>query len=46
MLADYAGLTRQHLSELENGYKEVGARMLERIAGAPDIKLSRFFEGF
>jgi transcriptional regulator with XRE-family HTH domain len=45
MLADHAGLTREHLSELENGHKEIGARMLERIAGALDTKLSQFFDG-
>jgi transcriptional regulator with XRE-family HTH domain len=46
MLADHAGLTREHLSELENGHKEIGARTLERIAAALDVKLTRFFEGF
>jgi transcriptional regulator with XRE-family HTH domain len=42
MLADHAGLAREHLSELENGHKEVGVRMLERIATALDTKLSQF----
>lgn len=45
MLADHAGLTREHLSELENGHKEIGARMLERIVMALGTKLSTFFEG-
>lgn len=45
MLADHAGLTREHLSELENGHKEIGARTLERITTALDTKLSQFFEG-
>jgi transcriptional regulator with XRE-family HTH domain len=46
MLADHAGLTREHLSELENGHKEIGARTLERIVVALEIKLTQFFEGF
>jgi transcriptional regulator with XRE-family HTH domain len=46
MLADHAGLTREHLSELENGNKEIGARTLERIVTALDMKLAWFFEGF
>jgi transcriptional regulator with XRE-family HTH domain len=46
MLADHAGLAREHLSELENGHKEIGVRMLERIATALDTKLSQFFEDF
>ena len=46
MLGDHAGLTREHLSELENGHKEIGARTLERIAAALGTKLSQFFEGF
>lgn len=45
MLADHAGLTREHLSELENGHKEIGARALERIAKALEVKLAYFFEG-
>jgi putative transcriptional regulator len=43
MLADHAGLTREHLSELENGHKEIGARTLERIAAALDVSLAQFF---
>lgn len=45
MLADHAGLTREHLSELENGKKEIGARTLDRIAKALEVKLAGFFEG-
>jgi transcriptional regulator with XRE-family HTH domain len=45
MLADHAGLTREHLSELENGHKEIGARTLEQIVMALGTKLSTFFEG-
>ena len=40
MLADHAELTREHLSELENGNKEIGVRALERIAIALDKNLS------
>ena len=45
MLADHAGLTREHLSELERGNKEIGARALERITKALDLKLAEFFSG-
>lgn len=45
MLADHAGLTREHLSELENGKKEIGARTLDRIAKALEIKMAQFFDG-
>jgi transcriptional regulator with XRE-family HTH domain len=45
MLADHAELTREHLSELENGHKEIGARALERIAQAFDLTLRDFFGG-
>jgi transcriptional regulator with XRE-family HTH domain len=46
MLADHAELTREHLSELENGHKEIGVRALEKIVGALDLNLHQFFEGF
>jgi len=45
MLADHAEIAREHLSELENGHKEIGARAMERIAEALKISLSQFFEG-
>jgi transcriptional regulator with XRE-family HTH domain len=45
MLADHAELTREHLSELENGNKEIGVRTLERIAKALNVALSDFFHG-
>ena len=45
MLADHAGISREHLSELENGHKEIGVRALERIATALQVKLAQFFEG-
>ena len=43
MLADHAELTREHLSELENGHKEMGIRSLERIVEALEISLAKFF---
>jgi transcriptional regulator with XRE-family HTH domain len=46
MLADHAELSREHLSELENGHKEIGVRALEKIALALDLNLREFFEGF
>lgn len=45
MLADHAELTREHLSELENGHKEIGARALERISDALGTSLSEMFKG-
>lgn len=45
MLADHAELTREHLSELENGHKEIGIRALEKIAQALGVNLQQFFEG-
>ena len=45
MLADHAGLTREHLSELENGHKEMGVRSLERLAGALSVSLSKLLDG-
>lgn len=46
MLADHAELTREHLSEVEGGKKEIGVRILDRIARALDISLAQFFNGF
>lgn len=37
MLADHAQLSREHLSELENGKKEMGVRTLQRIADALNV---------
>jgi transcriptional regulator with XRE-family HTH domain len=45
MLADHALLTREHLSELENGHKEIGAKTLERISKALEVSLAQFFAG-
>lgn len=46
MLADHSELTREHLSELENGHKEIGVRALEKIARELDLSLRQFFDGF
>jgi len=43
MLADHAELTREHLSEIERGRKEVGVRGLERIVRALGVSLAEFF---
>jgi len=45
ILADHAELTREHISELENGKKEIGIRTIERIASAFDLSLAEFFAG-
>ena len=42
-LADFALLAREHLSELENGRKEVGIRTLERLVEALGSTFSDFF---
>ncbi len=39
MLADHVELTREHLSELEGGKKEMCVRTLARIAEALEIRL-------
>jgi transcriptional regulator with XRE-family HTH domain len=46
ILADHAGLTREHLSELENGHKEIGIMALDRIIRAMDVTWVKFFEDF
>jgi transcriptional regulator with XRE-family HTH domain len=43
ILADHAQITREHLSEIENGKKEIGVRILERIVSAFGMSLSAFF---
>ena len=44
ILADHAQITRGHLSELENGKKEVGLRILERIVVSLGVSLNAFFD--
>ena len=45
MLADQAELTREHLSELENGQKEVCIGALDKITRASDVTRAEFFTG-
>jgi len=45
ILADRAELAREHLSELENGHKEIGARTLQNIVATLDVSFERFFGG-
>jgi len=44
MLADHAELAREHLSELENGKKEIGLRALARVIDALELSFAQFFE--
>jgi transcriptional regulator with XRE-family HTH domain len=44
MLADHSGITREHLSELENGHKEIGIRTLEKIASAFDLNVYQLLQ--
>ena len=39
LLADHAELERAHLSRLEDGRREAGLRVLERIAIALDVEV-------
>jgi len=39
LLADHAELERAHLSRLEEGRREAGLRVLERIATALDVEV-------
>jgi putative transcriptional regulator len=43
VLADHAELTREHLSELESGKKEIGIRALDRIAKALEVPPAKLF---
>lgn len=45
-LSGLAGIGQDHLSELERGKKEIGMRVLERIAVALNVRLGKFFEDF
>lgn len=44
-LADMTGIGRVHVSELENGKREAGLRMLERLAETFEISLSELLKG-
>jgi transcriptional regulator with XRE-family HTH domain len=39
LLADHAQIERAHLTRLEEGRKEAGLRVLERIATALDVEI-------
>lgn len=43
--ADMTGIGRVHVSELENGKREAGLRMLERIAETLEISVSDLLQG-
>jgi transcriptional regulator with XRE-family HTH domain len=41
LLADHAQIERAHLTRLEEGKKEAGLRVLERIATALDVEIEK-----
>jgi len=45
MLADHAEITREHLSELERGKKEIGIKTLDKVLSALEVNLESFFKG-
>jgi transcriptional regulator with XRE-family HTH domain len=44
-LADHTETTREHLSEPENGHKEIDVRILGKVMRALGLSLVKFFEG-
>jgi transcriptional regulator with XRE-family HTH domain len=44
-LADMTGIGRVHVSELENGKREAGLRMLERLAETFEMSVEELFRG-
>lgn len=44
-LADMTGIGRVHVSELENGKREAGLRMLERLAESFETTVSELLKG-
>ncbi len=42
-LAFEAGIDRSYLSEIENGYKNVGIVVLDQIATALEVKITMLF---
>ncbi|HMH13144.1 MAG TPA: helix-turn-helix transcriptional regulator [Edaphobacter sp.] len=44
-LAEISGIGRVHISQLENGRREAGLRILETLAGAFEITASEFLKG-
>jgi putative transcriptional regulator len=45
ILADHAQIERAHLARLEEGRREAGLMMLEKIANALDMNLSELLKG-
>ena len=45
ILADHAGMNREHLSELENGKWDASSGLVARIAEALGVTLEEFFKG-
>ncbi len=45
-LAFKAGIDRSYLSEIENGYKNLGVLTLGQIAGALGVKITALFAGY
>jgi transcriptional regulator with XRE-family HTH domain len=44
-LAEISGIGRTHISQLENGRREAGLRMLETLAGAFKLAVADLFQG-
>jgi transcriptional regulator with XRE-family HTH domain len=44
-LADMTGIGRVHVSELENGKREAGIKMLERIARTFNMNVTELLKG-
>jgi transcriptional regulator with XRE-family HTH domain len=44
-LAEISGIGRSHISQLENGRREAGLRMLETLAGAFKLAIADMFRG-
>ena len=43
-LADMTGIGRVHVSELENGKREAGLRMLEKLADSFELTVAGFLD--
>ncbi len=44
-LAEISGIGRTHISQLENGRREAGLRMLETLAGAFKLAVADLLQG-
>ena len=45
-LAFRAGIDRSYLSEVENGHKNLSVNVLDQIAAALDLEISKMFDGY